>query len=201
MKPFVRTVSRAIPLIRDNIDTDIIIPSREMKSVSKQGLSEGLFAGWRYTEIGGREPVADFVLNRPEYQDAEILLTGENMGCGSSREHAAWALIEYGIRVVIAPSFNPIFYGNCLRNGILAVRMQPEPIAAAEGPVTVDLEDKSVTLASGQRYEFQIEEEARVMLLEGLDPIDLTLKRRSEITAFRDNDRASRPWIYQTGTR
>lgn len=199
MKPLRTIVSIAIPLIRDNIDTDIIIPSREMKSVSKTGLSDGLFAGWRYTEIGSRELQPDFVLNRPEYSGAEILLAGENMGCGSSREHAAWALIEYGIKVIIAPSFNPIFYGNCIRNGILPIRMRPEPVAAAAGSVRIDLEMQTVTLPSGDQFAFEIETEARTMLLEGLDPIDLTLKWAEEIAAFRNNDRIARPWIYELG--
>ncbi len=200
MTPFRKIVSAAIPLIRDNIDTDIIIPSREMKSVSKTGLADGLFAGWRYTEIGGREPVEDFVLNRPEYKDARILLAGSNVGCGSSREHAAWALAEYGIRVIIAPSFNPIFYGNCIRNGIVPVRLDPAPVAEADGPVEVDLEGKTVTLPSGASFSFEIEDEARTMLLEGLDPIDITLKRADEIAAFRSKDQLARPWIYNLST-
>ncbi len=199
MTPFHTIESAAIPLIRDNIDTDIIIPSREMKSVSKTGLADGLFAGWRYLEIGGREPAPDFVLNQTEYKDAEILLAGENMGCGSSREHAAWALLEYGIKVIIAPSFNPIFYGNCIRNGILPVRLDPAPIRDSNGPVTVDLKSKTVGLRSGRTFTFEIEDEAYTMLLEGLDPIDLTLKRADEISAFRKNDRTARPWIYELG--
>lgn len=196
MTPIRQVTSVAIPLIVNNIDTDLIIPSREMKSVSKTGLSDGLFAGWRYQEIGGRDPNPDFVLNKEKYQGAEILLTGENMGCGSSREHAAWALAEYGIRVIIAPSFNPIFYGNCVRNGILPIRLDPQPIAEAKGPITVDLEAKTVTAKNGTAWSFDLEDEARTMLLEGLDPIDLTLKRAGEIADFREKDRLARPWIY-----
>lgn len=197
MKPFKTIVSKAIPLVRDNIDTDIIIPSREMKSVSKTGLADGLFAGWRYTEIGGREPREDFVLNQPEYEDAQILLAGENIGCGSSREHAAWALAEYGIRVVIAPSFNPIFYGNCIRNGILPVRLCAKALAETSELIEVDLEACTVKPLTGASCSFEIADEARTMLLEGLDPIDLTLKRAGEIAAFRNKDRAARPWIYE----
>lgn len=196
MKPIRQVTSRAIPLIVNNIDTDLIIPSREMKSVSKTGLSDGLFAGWRYTEVGGRDPNPDFVLNDPTYKGAEILLTGDNMGCGSSREHAAWALAEYGIRVVIARSFNPIFRGNCIRNGILPIKADPEPLAACEGELTVDLEALLISCDGGGQWAFGLETEARDMLLEGLDPIDLTLKRAAEIAAFRETDRTARPWIY-----
>ena len=201
MIPLRKVQSRAIPLIVNNIDTDLIIPSREMKSVSKVGLADGLFAGWRYKEIGGREINPDFVLNRPEYSDASILLAGENVGCGSSREHAAWALIEYGIRVVIAPSFNPIFRGNCVRNGILPVQLDPSPISRAHSEILVDLEALTVTAASGEVWSFELESEARTMLLEGLDPIDLTLKRADEISAFREHDRQMRPWIYDVSSK
>ncbi len=196
MKPLKTVRSLAVPLIVDNIDTDIIIPSREMKSVSKTGLSDGLFAGWRYTAVGSREINPDFVLNDAKYADAEILLAGDNMGCGSSREHAAWALTEYGFRVVIARSFNPIFRGNCIRNGILPVKLSPEPIAKVSGPVTVNLEAMTITSEAGDSWNFELETEAREMLLEGLDPIDLTLKRAADIAAFREADRARRPWIY-----
>ena len=196
MTPLKTVRSLAIPLIVDNIDTDIIIPSREMKSVGKTGLSEGLFAGWRYTAVGGREINPDFVLNRPKYQGAEILLAGNNMGCGSSREHAAWALAEYGIRVIIARSFNPIFRGNCIRNGILPVKLSPDPIADVESEIRVDLEAMTITSEDGKCWTFDLESEAREMLLEGLDPIDLTLKRAAEIAAFRKADRENRPWIY-----
>ncbi len=196
MKPLKTVRSLAVPLIVDNIDTDIIIPSREMKSVSKTGLSDGLFAGWRYTAVGSREINPDFVLNDAKYTDAEILLAGDNMGCGSSREHAAWALAEYGFRVVIARSFNPIFRGNCIRNGILPVKLSPEPIAKVSGPVTVNLEAMTITSEAGDSWNFELETEAREMLLEGLDPIDLTLKRAADIAAFREADRVRRPWIY-----
>ena len=123
MTPFTTLTSIAVPLMRDNIDTDAIIPSREMKTVGKTGLADGLFAGWRYTEVGGRAPEPGFVLNDPAYAGAAILLGGANFGCGSRREHAAWALAEYGFRAVIAPSFNPIFRGNCVRNGIVPIEL------------------------------------------------------------------------------
>lgn len=205
MQPFTRLTAVAAPLIRANVDTDTIIPSREMKAVSKTGLADGLFAGWRYREIGGREPNPDFVLNQPAYAGARILLGGENFGCGSSREHAVWALAEYGIRAIVAPSFSPIFYGNCVRNGILPVRL---PAAAIEAlatqivadprarPLTIDLRSGELHAPNGDVHRFEIEAEAREMLLEGLDAIDLTLKHRAAIDAFRHADRAARPWIY-----
>jgi 3-isopropylmalate/(R)-2-methylmalate dehydratase small subunit len=196
MTPFTTLRSLAVPLIRDNIDTDAIIPSREMKSVAKQGLADGLFAGWRYTAIGGREKDPGFVLNDPRYADASILLGGVNFGCGSSREHAAWALAEYGFRAVIAPSFNPIFRGNCIRNGLLPVEADPLPLAAKEGPLTIDLAALTITAADGTVSSFAIEHEAQVMLLKGLDPIDMTLERGGEIAAFRKRDRAAHPWHY-----
>ena len=195
----------AAPLLRANVDTDAIIPSREMKSVSKRGLAEGLFAGWRYTAIGGRDPNPDFVLNRPEFAGASILISGENFGCGSSREHAVWALLEFGIRAVLAPSFAPIFRMNCVRNGILPVRLPPEVVASlaasiASDPqarrITVDLMRRIVTAPDGVEHAFEVDPESREMLLEGLDAIDLTLKLRAAIDAFVANDRTARPWIY-----
>jgi 3-isopropylmalate/(R)-2-methylmalate dehydratase small subunit len=205
MQRFERLTAVAAPLIRANVDTDAIIPSREMRSVAKSGLADGLFAGWRYREIGGREPDPDFVLNQPAYAGARILLSGENFGCGSSREHAVWALLEYGIRAVLAPSFSPIFYSNCVRNGILPVRLPATFVAeiaaavALDPPsrrVMVDLATQRVIAPDGNVHEFEIEPEAREMLLEGLDAIDLTLKSREDIAAFEARDRSLRPWIY-----
>jgi len=205
MRPFDVLTAVAAPLIRANVDTDAIIPSREMKSVSKHGLAGGLFAGWRYTTIGGRDPDPRFVLNQPAYAGAQILLSGENFGCGSSREHAVWALLEYGIRAVIAPSFAPIFYGNCVRNGVLPVRLEAAAIARLAGAVapdpqahrlSVDLVHQRVTGPDGLEFGFVIERAEREMLLEGLDAIDLTLKHRDTIEAFRARDRGQRPWIY-----
>jgi 3-isopropylmalate/(R)-2-methylmalate dehydratase small subunit len=207
MEKFDKLTAVAAPLLRDNIDTDIIIPSREMKSVSKTGLSAGLFAGWRYTAIGGREPNPEFVLNQPAYSGTKIILGGSNFGCGSSREHAVWALHEYGIRAVIAPTFSPIFFGNCIRNGIVPVRLPAETVAALAAwverdpgahRITVDLESQSVS-GDGRTHRFELDDEPKAMLLEGLDAIDLTLKQRPAIEAFRLRDRAARPWIYLDG--
>jgi 3-isopropylmalate/(R)-2-methylmalate dehydratase small subunit len=196
MTPFSLLTSRAVPLLRDNIDTDAIIPSREMKSVSKHGLADGLFAGWRYKTLGGRAPDPAFILNDPAYAGAAILLGGSNFGCGSSREHAAWALAEYGFRAIVAPSFNPIFRGNCVRNGILPIELDAAPLAQSPQPLTIDLPAQTVTDAAGTSHSFAIDDEAKAMLIGGLDAIDLTLQRRDRIEAFRDADRAQRPWVY-----
>ena len=199
MTPFTKMTAVAAPLIRDNIDTDAIIPSREMKSTGKTGLADGLFSAWRYLTPGGRDPNPGFVLNQPEFADAHIILGGSNFGCGSSREHAVWALAEYGIRAVIAPSFAPIFAGNCTRNGIVPVPLPADAvaeIAADGGPVTVDLAEQRVSLGDGRHWSFEIGAEAKTMLLEGLDAIDLTLKHKADIAAFQDADRRERPWIY-----
>lgn len=204
MEPFKVLTAVAAPLLRANIDTDIIIPSREMKTVSKTGLADGLFAGWRYTAIGGREPNPEFVLNQARHAGTQIILGGENFGCGSSREHAVWALHEYGVRSVIAPSFSPIFYGNCVRNGIVPVRLAAATIAAIAAQVeqdpqafrvTVDLEHCEIR-CDDSRWDFAIDAEARDMLLEGLDAIDLTFKSRAQIEEFQRLDRQRRPWIY-----
>ncbi|MFT4055653.1 MAG: 3-isopropylmalate dehydratase small subunit [Novosphingobium sp.] len=201
MTPLVTLESRAVPLLRDNIDTDAIIPSREMCSVSKDGLADGLFAGWRYTAIGGREIDPAFVLNQPESKGAQILLGGSNFGCGSSREHAVWALAEYGFRVVIAPSFSPIFQGNCIRNGIAPIVLPREAVEAiaagfADGtPVTIDMPACEVRMGLAV-FPFSMEDEARTMLIEGADAIELTLRHRAEIESFFARDAAVRPWIY-----
>ena len=190
-----------MPLIRDNIDTDAIIPSREMKSVGKTGLADGLFAGWRYKVVGGREPNPDFFLNQSQYADACILLAGANVGCGSSREHAAWALAEYGFRAVIAPSFNSIFRANCVRSGIIPVELDPIPFAAVDGPLSIDLPAQSVSADNGRSWRFAIDAEAKAMLIGGLDEIGLTLGWLAEITAFRARDSELRPWAYLDGTQ
>jgi len=206
MERFETLVAVAAPLVRANVDTDAIIPSREMKSVSKSGLAEGLFAGWRYTEIGGRVPNPDFVLNRPGYHDAKIILGGENFGCGSSREHAVWALREYGIRAIIAPSFAPIFYQNCVRNGLLPVQLPVDVIAVLAAaiepdPTTrrlrIDLDTQLVAGPDGTAHAFDIEQDAKEMLRQGRDAIDLTLQERDAIADFHARDRVERPWIYR----
>jgi 3-isopropylmalate/(R)-2-methylmalate dehydratase small subunit len=205
MEKFTTHTGVAAALLRSNVDTDAIIPSREMKTVSKTGLAGGLFAGWRYLDVAARTPNPDFVLNRPEQRGSSILLSGLNFGCGSSREHAVWALKEYGIRAIIAPSFGAIFAGNCVRNGILPLVLTEaqitelaESVAAnpQRRPLSVDLEEGTVTDASGKSYPFELPASQREMLLKGLDPIALTLESAPLIAAFQAADRQNRPWIY-----
>lgn len=205
MDKFTTLTAIAAPLLRINVDTDAIIPSREMKKVAKTGLADGLFAGWRYLAPGSREENPDFILNQEPYRRAQILLSGMNFGCGSSREHAVWALREWGIRAIVAPSFGAIFQGNCVRNGILPVVL-PEKVVeeiarcVQEDPdahrVTVDLTQCRVAVDGGEAHAFSIASADRDMLLEGLDAIALTMKRDDEILAFQARDRLRRPWIY-----
>jgi 3-isopropylmalate/(R)-2-methylmalate dehydratase small subunit len=190
--PFTTLTSIVADLTRDNVDTDAIIPSREMRSTGKTGLADGLFAPWRYLDPVARTPNVDFVLNRPEYENAQILSTGSNFGCGSSREHAVWALAEYGIRCVVAESFAPIFYNNCVRNGMLPISLTHEAISKIAGrTITIDL----MAQMAGD-FQFDIDAEAKAMLLEGLDAIDLTLKHSTAIVDWQARDRNERPWVY-----
>lgn len=189
MRPFTIHTGTAAPLIRDNIDTDQIIPSREMKSVSKTGLSDGMFAGQRY--LNDRIENPDFVLNQEIYRGASILLSGKNFGCGSSREHAVWALKEYGFRAIIAESFGEIFYNNCVRNGILCIEMNADFIIARHDIVTINLPKQTVDNAS-----FEIPAGDKTMLVEGLDGIGLTLQHEAEINTYFEQDKTDRPWAY-----
>jgi len=205
MKPFTRHRGVAAPLLVDNVDTDQIIPSREMKRVSKLGLGDGLFAGWRYlydgTERTGENP--EFVLNKPPYRNASILLGGKNFGCGSSREHAVWALADFGIRAIVAPGFGRIFRSNCARNGLLALELSQADIdrllAAGEGAapeIEIDLDAQVIRLPDGSAIAFSVPEGDREMLLKGLDYIDYTLQYEKQIDAHVATDRQARPWAY-----
>jgi len=205
MQKFTVLEAIAAPIMRINIDTDVIIPSREMKRVSKEGLSEGMFANWRYTEPGGREENPDFILNQEPYKQAQILLSGDNFGCGSSREHAVWALAEWGIKAIITPGFGNIFYGNCVRNGILPVVLDNDVVEdlaqqvetdPANNTVKVDLTNCTVTAPDSTTHGFEIAPADQEMLLEGLDAIAVTQRRDDEILAFQGRDRLKRPWIY-----
>jgi len=188
-------------LMIDNIDTDQIIPSREMRAVSREGLADGLFAGWRYDDPAARIERPGFVLNRTP--KPSILICGHNFGCGSSREHAVWALAEFGIRVIIAKSFGEIFHGNCLRNAILPVTLaqaEVDRIAAhCDGDeMVVDVLTQTVTAPGLPDWtgRFQIDAFSKRLIMEGLDPIRLTLKDAGVIRAFTDGDRIRRPWVY-----
>ena len=207
MKPFVTHEGVTAPLIRNNIDTDTIIPSREMRHVSKRGLGEGLFAGWRYLngEREKRRINPDFILNKPQCAGASILLAGSNFGCGSSREHAVWALLEYGFRAVIAPGFGSIFYQNAMRNGLLPVRLPESAIqalrdsaGAAPAPdrITIDLQNTTVSNTAGLRFRFDVEPTYKEMLLRGLDAIDMTLQHQGSIEEFQAADKQRRSWAY-----
>jgi len=201
---FITLKAIAAPLLRVNIDTDVIIPSKEMRGVSKTGLSVGMFANWRYADVATRTPNPDFVLNKPPFDEAKILLAGANFGCGSSREHAAWAMREWGFRAVIAPSFGAIYHGNCIRNGILPVVLPDEAVRAMAAQVeqnpaaviAIDLPSQTVTAPDGSKHTFTIAAGDKDMLLEGLDPIGVTLKRDVAIQAFIAADRSHRPWVY-----
>lgn len=203
--PFRKHEGTAAVLMRDNIDTDQIIPSREMKTVSRKGLGEGLFAGWRYRDPAARVEDPDFVLNRPEQIGSTILISGENFGCGSSREHAVWALTEYGIRAVIAKSFGEIFHGNCIRNGLLPISLEGaavDQLAAIEAPVriSINLEDRVLYCSAlpGWSQSFEVSEFAHRLLTKGLDPIKLTLTEMDKIDAFQERDAQARPWVYSS---
>ena len=201
MDPFKTLTGVAAPLPLINVDTDMIIPKQYLKTIRRTGLGRALFDEMRHAEDGSERP--DFVLNQPAYRDAEILVAGENFGCGSSREHAPWALLDFGVRCVIAPSFADIFHGNCFKNGILPIALPQEEVdrimADAErgsnARVTVDLEAQEVTLSDGTKIPFEVDPHRRRCLLEGLDDIALTLEQAPAIEAFETQAAQSRPWV------
>ncbi len=200
-EPLVTHAGYAGALMIDNVDTDQIIPSREMRAVSRTGLADGLFAGWRYVDAERRLEMPGFVLNRQPRPS--VLISGHNFGCGSSREHAVWALAEFGIRVIIAKSFGEIFHGNCFRNGLLPVILAEAEVdriaAACDGAVIeTDIREQTVRAPSLPGWEgtFRIGAFSKRMVLEGLDPIRLTMKDTGKISAFLAGDRDRRPWVY-----
>ncbi len=206
MREFRQHVGIAAPLPLPNIDTDTIIPSREMKHVSKTGLAQGLFSGWRYLNERKKEPNPEFVLNQHRYRETTILVTGENFGCGSSREHAVWALLEYGIRSIIAPSFGRIFLTNCVRNGILPAAINENQCLDIlslitdqniENRIEIDLEKNLITLSNGKNFQFELNSTDRENLLNGWDMIDKTLINQKEIIEFEKKDQPNRPWQYR----
>lgn len=194
-------MSRAAPLIIDNIDTDTIIPSREMRSTGRTGLADGLFAPLRYSNSALRTEDPEFILNQAPFRESAILLGGANFGCGSSREHAVWALAEWGILCIIAESFAPIFHGNCIRNGILPITIERAKLAEFAGEIlSVDLAAQEV-LISGRAFAFSVDPEAKQMIAKGLDPIDLTLTQRPAMEDWVLADRIARPWVYLKTTQ
>ncbi len=199
------------PLDRVNVDTDAIIPKQFLKSIQRSGFGPNLFDEWRYLDGGepgmdnSKRPLnPDFVLNQPRYQGAQILLARDNFGCGSSREHAPWALLDYGFRVIIAPSFADIFYNNCFKNGILPVVLDAEvvdrlfrEVAAQPGyRLRVDLEAQTVTTPDGDDYPFSVDAFRKECLLNGLDDIGLTLQHADEIRAYEAQRREQAPWLF-----
>jgi 3-isopropylmalate/(R)-2-methylmalate dehydratase small subunit len=192
-----------VPLDRRNVDTDAIIPARYLKTVKRTGLGEGLFFAWRYDADGRERP--DFPLNRPEYRGGGVLVAGENFGCGSSREHAVWALMDFGFRAVIAPSFSDIFHNNCLKNGMLPVTLPAADVqalidallAAPGSRVNVDLPGQTVMGPKGDVHRFSIDAFAKTCLLEGLDEIALTLKSAPEIDRYERERKAATPWLFR----
>lgn len=201
MEKFTKLTAIAAPLPIINVDTDMIIPKQFLKTIKRTGLGINLFDEMRYTKEGKEIP--DFVLNREPYRQAKILVSGENFGCGSSREHAPWSLLDFGIRSVIAPSFADIFYNNCFKNGILPIVLLPEQVdvlmKAAEDKkkIVVDLDDQEVSIeGSDEKFNFDLDPFRKKCLEEGLDDIALTLEKEDKISAFEKQNRKQAPWLY-----
>ena len=191
-------IAANLPMI--NVDTDMIIPKQYLKTIKRTGLGKGLFAELRYDEQG--KPLPDFVLHKPPYDKAVILITGENFGCGSSREHAPWALLDFGIRCLIAPSFADIFYNNCFKNGILPITLPQEEIdkliddasRGVNAVLSVDLERQEIRGPDGGKIAFDVDPFRKRCLMEGLDDIGLTLEKAQDIEAFEREAKTARPW-------
>jgi 3-isopropylmalate/(R)-2-methylmalate dehydratase small subunit len=202
MEKFTKLRAVAAPLPMVNVDTDKIIPKQFLKTIKRTGLAKGLFYELRFDEAG--RPKAGFVLDQPAYREAKILVAGANFGCGSSREHAPWALLDFGIRCVIAPSFADIFYNNCFKNGILPIALPQEQVdllmddaeRGSNAVVSVDLESQTITGPDGGELQFEIDPFRRHCLLNGLDDIGLTLEKQAAIDSFEDSQRISQPWLY-----
>ncbi|MDQ6990381.1 MAG: 3-isopropylmalate dehydratase small subunit [Mariprofundaceae bacterium] len=211
MQAFTILNGLVVPLDRANVDTDAIIPKQFLKSIKRTGYGPFLFDEWRYEDVGQPEmdcthrPIRkDFVLNQARYQGAKIMLARENFGCGSSREHAPWAILDYGISCVIAPSFADIFNNNCFKNGILPVILTDDEMdvlftetTTTEGyKITVDLESQTVTTPSGQRFTFEVDDFRKHCLLNGLDDIGLSLQASDNIRAYEKERKESAPWLF-----
>jgi 3-isopropylmalate/(R)-2-methylmalate dehydratase small subunit len=211
MKPFTQLTGIVCPLDRANVDTDAIIPKQFLKSIKRSGFGPYLFDEWRYEDVGEpgmdcthRPRRPDFVLNQSRYQGAQILLARDNFGCGSSREHAPWAIEDYGFRAVVAPSFADIFFGNCYKNGVLPIILPATTVdrlfrecAASEGyRLAIDLEKQTVTTPGGESFAFDITPHRKHCLLNGLDEIGRTLQHADEIRAFEAKHRNAQPWLF-----
>ena len=211
MKVFKSFTGIVVPLDRPNVDTDAIIPKQYLKSIKRTGFGPNLFDEWRYLDAGepgddhsNRRENPDFVLNQPRYREAQILLGRENFGCGSSREHAVWAFLDYGISVVIAPSFADIFYSNSFKNGLLSITLDGDVIdklfeatlVTDNYQLTIDLENLSVSTPEGDNYPFELENGLQERLLQGMDDISMTLSRTDEIRDYETKRRQDAPWLF-----
>jgi len=201
MQKFTTLTGVAAPLPMINVDTDAIIPKQFLKTIKRTGLGKNLFSELRYEENGDEKP--DFVLNKPAYRKAQILIAGENFGCGSSREHAPWALLDYGIRCVISTSFGDIFYNNCFKNGILPIRVSPEDLEklfddadrGANATLSIDLEAQEIRGPDGGMVKFEIDAFRKHCLLNGLDDVGLTMVKKDKIDSFESKVKGERPWM------
>jgi 3-isopropylmalate/(R)-2-methylmalate dehydratase small subunit len=201
MKKYKTLTAVSAPLPMTNIDTDKIIPKQYLKTIKRTGLGTGLFSELRYNDDGSDNP--DFTLNKPAYKNAEILVTGDNFGCGSSREHAPWALLDYGIQVVISTSFADIFHANCFKNGLLPIALPKADVdklmknseRGANATITVDLEKQEILSTDGETIPFNVDPFLKRCLLEGLDDIGLTLGKTAAINDFEESTGEVRPWI------
>jgi 3-isopropylmalate/(R)-2-methylmalate dehydratase small subunit len=201
MDKFTTLEGVAAPLDQINVDTDMIIPKQYLKTTKRTGLGKGLFAEKRYRDDGSENP--DFVLNKPAYRKARILVAGDNFGCGSSREHAPWALLDFGIRSVISTSFGDIFYNNCFKNGILPIKVSREDLdklfddadRGANATLTIDLVKQEIRGPDGGVVTFEIEQHRKQCLLNGLDDIGLTLEKKNKIDSFEEKAKGERPWL------
>ena len=201
MQKFETLTGVAAPLNIVNIDTDMIIPKQFLKTIKRTGLGKSLFFEMRYTQEG--QEIGDFVLNRPSYRKAEILVAGDNFGCGSSREHAPWALLDFGIRCVISTSFADIFYNNCFKNGILPIKVSPEELKklmddaerGANATLTIDLPAQEIRGPDGGTIKFEIDPFRKHCLLNGLDDIGLTLEKAASIDSFEAKQKTAQPWL------
>ncbi|MBL9047933.1 MAG: 3-isopropylmalate dehydratase small subunit [Tabrizicola sp.] len=209
MEKFIRLDGLVVPLDRANVDTDAIIPKQFLKSIKRSGFGPNLFDEWRYLDVGEpgkdnslRPLTPDFVLNQPRYRGAQILLARQNFGCGSSREHAPWALLDFGLRAVIAESFADIFFNNCFKNGILPVVLPQEAVdhlmedakKGANARITVDLAEQTVTASDGKSFSFEVDAFKKHCLMNGLDDIGLTLEKASAIDSYEAKAATLRPW-------
>ena len=203
MEKFTTHTGIVAPLGRANVDTDAIIPKQFLRKIERTGFGVHLFHEWRYTDYDGTIENSDFILNKQEYRNSTILLTRDNFGCGSSREHAPWALADFGFKVIISSSFADIFYNNCIKNGILLIRLKPEEVdllfQETESSIgvefTADLEKQILTTSAGNEFSFEINDFAKHCLLNGLDQIGWTLEFEDKISAYEEKIKETQPWL------